>query len=274
MQGPPEVTVYNRPPEALAKLLTLFDPLHTLPLVRRLQFTRFPGGITEHTRILFSSTVSLEERLTTATAAVDTDSNIHPDAKDKSIPPFAAAYLDFSRGPETELWVYSSLERRCSSSAAGKQADADGDDELEKQEIASVLALLRNVKRREAEYFAPGSARAAAREHPTLLVGNLNEVLRARLVGAGVDLVSTGLYDKFLFCVEDLPDVKLPDGISGDGRSWVWDRVRPEDIPLTILRTKIPRREYVCPSPFSFFFSLSFWGMGDGRGVIGDSVCD
>lgn len=277
MQGPPEVKVYNRPPEALVKLLTLSDPLYSLPLVRRLQFTGFPGGTTEHTRILFSSSAaSLEDHLTTTITDADTHLNVKDRSGDgdgdgdaangSSRVPFAAAYLDLSRGPETELWVYSSMEQRVGGEGAavgskenkagesrgegegGKEEEEEEEDsEWERREMACVLALLREVKRRQDDYFAPGSARAAAREHPTLLVGNLNEVLRERLVGAGVDIVSTGLYDKFLFRVDELPGVRLPDEIPGDGDGgktrWVWDRVRPEDIPLTILRTKIPRTE-------------------------------
>ena len=36
---------------------------------------------------------------------------------------FAIAYLDFPRGPETELWLYSSLERRQATKTCEEQID-------------------------------------------------------------------------------------------------------------------------------------------------------
>ncbi|KAI0447404.1 hypothetical protein F4803DRAFT_321760 [Xylaria telfairii] len=219
----PEVSVYTAPPEALVELLTRSPHVpHALPLARRMRFTKVPGGITEHARILWAAGGSLEDYL--AAAAAGGNSNA----------PFAAAYLDFSRGPETELWIYSSLETR-----AGAP-----DAELQRDDTACAVALLRQVKRLQDLYFAPGSARAAEREFPTILVGNLDEALRARLVEAGLDIFSTGLYDKFIFKVEELPDVRLPEVLGpGDGRRLRWDRLRPEDIPFAISRSHIPRKE-------------------------------
>ncbi|KAI1147870.1 hypothetical protein F4825DRAFT_125577 [Nemania diffusa] len=254
----PEVTVYTTPPEPLVMLLAKSSLLHSLPLIRRLRFTRLPGGITEHTRILWSSRVSLDQYLATTTTNADSN-GINDDRSLQEEVPFAAAYLDFSRGPETELWIYSSMERRLSESTrtqgdaqAGQGGqEAEGETPVsgahEREEVACAVALLRETKRQQDRYFVPGSARAAAREHPTALVGNLNECLRERLAGAGMAVVSTGLYDKWVFKVDELPDVALPPATDapgdGDGRRWVWDRVRREDVPFTISRTNIPRRE-------------------------------
>lgn len=215
----PEISVYTTPPEALVELLTRSPHVpHALPLARRMRFTRVPGGITEHARILWAAGVSLEDHIA---------GGGNPDA------PFAAAYLDFSRGPETELWIYSSLETRSNANA-----------ELRREDTACAVALLRRVKRLQDLYFTPGSARATEREFPTILVGNLAEALRTRLVEAGLDIFSTGLYDKFIFNVDELPDVRLPDVLgAGDGRRLRWDRLRPEDIPFAISRSHIPRKE-------------------------------
>ncbi|KAI0104829.1 hypothetical protein GGR51DRAFT_549348 [Nemania sp. FL0031] len=227
----PKVTVYTTPPETLIEVLKS-QLLYSLPLIRRLRFTRFPGGITENTKILWSSKVSLEDYLATTNGDGE-------NSRDEV--PFAAAYLDFSRGPETELWIYSSMERRLGE-ARGEGGNATTGDR-DKEETACAVALLREVKRQQDLYFVLGSTRAAEREFPAILVGNLNEVVRERLTEAGMAIVSTGLYDKWIFKVGELPDITLPDVSSGDGRRWVWDRVRREDIPLTISRTKIPRKE-------------------------------
>ncbi|KAI0817499.1 hypothetical protein GGR55DRAFT_693716 [Xylaria sp. FL0064] len=260
----PQVAVYTTPPEALIKLLARSHPLLTLPLIRRLQFAaKFPGGITEHARILWCSRVALEEHPLLGASKGDDGGKVGvvEGAKEEEVP-FAAAYLDFSRGPETELWIYSSMERRFygieDGTGRGKEEGAgEGEGEkglsnLEREEIACAVALLREVKRQQDLYFVPGSARAAEREFPTMLIGNLNEVLRERLVAPDVrmDIVSTGLYDKWIFEIGKLPEVELPEVLSGsggsdekEGRRWAWDTVRKEDVAFTISRTKIPRRE-------------------------------
>ncbi|KAI1132098.1 hypothetical protein F5Y10DRAFT_17175 [Nemania abortiva] len=234
----PDVAVYTTPPEALVEVLKS-HLLHSLPLIRRLRFTRFPGGITEHTRILWSSRVSLENYLA-AIKGIDGDDGLQRSRE--AIVPFAAGYLDFSRGPETELWIYSSMEHRVGEEGRGEVEGSTGEAHAQ-EEVACAVALLREVKRQQDLYFVPGSPQAVARESPAILVGNLNEVLRERLVEVNMAIVSTGLYDKWIFKADELPDVALPDAPGGDGRRWVWDRVRREDIPLTISRTQIPRKE-------------------------------
>ncbi|KAI0459434.1 hypothetical protein F5B21DRAFT_301871 [Xylaria acuta] len=269
----PEVSVYTTPPEALVELLTRPPHLpHALPLVRRMRFTKFPGGITEHARILWASAsasasggVSLHDddddddddyhlATTTTTTTTISGKRNSEEEEDVVVLPFAAAYLDFSRGPETELWIYSSLETRSGVYHHGGEEEAAEEMEQDQEQggreedtacaVAVAVALLREVKRQQDLYFAPGSAAARDREFPTILVGNLDEVLRKRLVGAGMAIVSTGLYDKFIFKVDELPDVRLPEVLGdGDGRRLVWDRLRPEDIPFAISRSSIPRKE-------------------------------
>lgn len=268
-----KVAVYTTPPEILVDVLRWSHYLVSLPLVRRLRFAAgFPGGITEHSRILWCSRVPLEEHFHHHRGGGGqrrTSGGGGPGAQkssqyERNTPPFAAAYLDFSRGPETELWIYSSMEARFldgmpaaqRNSANEHEDDTNALREQEREEIGCAVALLREVKRQQDLYFVPGSPRVSEREFPTVLVGNLNEVLREKLVEAGMDIVSTGLYDKWVFEMDKLPAVALVDdgaGGPGDGRRWVWDVVRREDIPFTISRTKIPRREYVSYSPPLFY---------------------
>ncbi|KAI0200118.1 hypothetical protein F4808DRAFT_461259 [Astrocystis sublimbata] len=266
----PKVKVYTTPPEAL------LDPLATtphfpyaLPLARRLQFTKFPGGITEHARILWASEVSLERHLCAAAVGRSDGGGVGGGSEEEKEggkkggrereTPFAAAYLDFSRGPETELWIYSSMEARAREGHAAKDAEGKSQDQQEKEgwkegekeeeeeeeeeeETACAIALLREVKKLQDLYFTPGSARAEERDHPDVLVGNLNEVVRERLAKVGLDIVSTGLYDKFIFRVDALPDVGVPEVLEG-GKRLIWDKLRLEDIPFAISRSSIQRTE-------------------------------
>ena len=78
------VAVYAEPPPRLLALLRRHTP-HSLPLLRRLEFTRFPGGITEHARVLWASGAALPESEAEAEAEADSDVV------------FAAGYLDLSR---------------------------------------------------------------------------------------------------------------------------------------------------------------------------------
>ncbi|KAI1174950.1 hypothetical protein F4777DRAFT_348512 [Nemania sp. FL0916] len=265
------VTIYTAPPEALVTLLAQSHMLYGLPLLHRLQFTKFPGGITEHTRILWASEISLEDHhlaATATTAAATTNGIVNGSGGSGSVnmgarteTPFAAAYLDLSRGPETELWIYSSMERRVGSSVSAGATEANGvgielggevedGEKKEGEEIAAIetacaIALLRAVRREQDIYFVPGSRRSLARAFPTILVGALNEVLRENLAAAGMAIVSTGLYDKWVFRVAELPaddEVPLPTPLE-DGRCWVWDKVRKGDIPFMISRTEIHRTE-------------------------------
>lgn len=253
MAPPIIVKVYRTPPEALIERLMHHNhhdvPYAALPLVRRLRFTKLPGGLTEHSRILWSSS---------SFSSFENGEGKEKEKEERETAPFAAAYLDFSRGPETELWIYSSMEGRLLgasvSGSGGKGSESDeGEDE---EETATTLALLREVKRLQDLYFTPD--RQQQRKYPTtVLVGNLNEVLRKRLLApeVGVALLSGEVYNKWFFRVDDLPDVQLPEvlvpRVEGDekntekGKGWFWDIVRRDDIPLTISRTQIPRQEYV-----------------------------
>lgn len=191
-----------------------------------MRFTRFPGGITEHTRILFAAAGGTE----LGDATSDT--------------PFAAAYLDLSRGPETQLWLYSSLERRpdaltsaASRSRYGNKEDAkapgEGREE-DKEEAAAQCArrVLAEVRRQRDAY---STGRAAM---PTILAGTLSEALRLALLNQKVVFAQVDVFDKWMFRLDDLPNVPSP--LAPDMR---WRDFRREDIPLMLSRTNIKRTE-------------------------------
>ncbi|KAI5927812.1 hypothetical protein F4810DRAFT_283712 [Camillea tinctor] len=213
----PDVRIhtYTEPPAYLPTLLTAHLP-HSLPLLRRLQFTRFPGGITPHARILVAARSAPDLLLAEPCSS-----------------PFAAAYVDLSRGPETQVWVYSSVEH-C---AAAEDPGA----------VGCATALLREVKRLRADEAGAG-ARGPDDHHDTVMLGTLSERLRVALEeGAGLVFPYTEVYDKWLFRVGELPEVDDADVAERLGemgkKGWRWDRARREDIPFMLSRTHIPRKE-------------------------------
>ncbi|KAI1415909.1 hypothetical protein F5Y13DRAFT_139963 [Hypoxylon sp. FL1857] len=220
---PSDVAIYTSPPDALETLLRAHHVPHALPLLRRMRFTRFPGGITEHTRILFAAAGGAELGDVTA----DT--------------PFAAAYLDLSRGPETEIWLYSSLERRpdalvsaASQSRSAATRERGTAKEEEKEEAAAQCArrVLAEVKRQRDAYSAERAAVS------TILAGTLSETLRLALLNQGVVFAQVNVYDKWVFRLDGLPDVPSP--LAPD---MGWRGFRREDIPLMLSRTSIKRTE-------------------------------
>ncbi|CAJ2501657.1 Uu.00g045100.m01.CDS01 [Anthostomella pinea] len=237
-----EVTIHTTPPPALINLLRSHHLPPALPLLRRLHFTRFPGGITPHARILFASS--------SATPLTD---DMPAGAR------FVAGYLDLSRGPETELWLYSSMEHRGAAAADGGGNEGGGNEGNEGEEdqarecTAHATSLLREVKRQRDSYVFAGNAREGTTG--TVLLGTLSERLRLALVRyAGVVFpYRLELYDKWVFRVDELPEVRSPAAVlvlvgdgSGEGESGIgmrWDRVRREDLPLVLSRTHINRKE-------------------------------
>ncbi|KAH7035073.1 uncharacterized protein B0I36DRAFT_317549 [Microdochium trichocladiopsis] len=240
-----QVQVSPTPPPNLLRLLEQHLP-HSLPLLRRLQFTRFPGGITEHTRILFAS--GDDSHGGGAGAAID------PTA------PFAAAYVDFSRGPETEVWMYSSLESRGSEIAspeirtycttATTTADAATPEAQRQTEVDLAIAVLRETKAQLDAYTAAGWKR----EREVVLLGTFSEKLREAVVAAAssppMAFPDVELYDKWLMRLEGLPDIpddKVLGSVSGQGKesgeTLHWTQVRREDIAMVLSRTSIPRKE-------------------------------
>ncbi|KAM0819535.1 hypothetical protein AB5N19_05351 [Seiridium cardinale] len=183
MSGP-TVASYSQPTPHLLSLLSSRLP-NSLPLLRRLQFTRFPGGVTEHSRILYAGASALSE-----TTADDYAGAVPTDA------PFAAAYVDLSRGPETEVYFYSSLES-LTGAPSPEQIREAGDH---------ASALLKSVRAVRDEYDAGG---ATKRAQAPVLIGTLSETVRTLLLARGFVCTYCTIWDKWIFRLDGLPDAAL-----------------------------------------------------------------
>ncbi|KAH8815067.1 hypothetical protein F5884DRAFT_851569 [Xylogone sp. PMI_703] len=170
----------------------------SLPVLRRLEFMAFSGGKTNDSHVLSCS--------------VKEPGDLHEE--------FTVAYLDFSRGPETEMWLYSSIERGDMSVARWEQGEAL---------IAALLHSIQEIEKRH----------GLSRETPGIvLVGSLHERIVNILESQGRVATKTVPHFKFIFKVEELPAMPpLPD------EDLVWAQIKKEDIPLVLSRTSIPRRE-------------------------------
>jgi hypothetical protein len=141
---------------------------------------------------------------------------------------FVAAYLDYSRGPETEMWIFSTME-------GGAQQTPD-EELINEQQL---FALIRRAGELEREYHQPRTTPGI------LLLGSCSE--RVLAVLHGKDLVETAKepWLKFIFDTDSsIPDVPLP---SSD---FSWGTVKPHDLGLVISRTQIPRKESVTARHF------------------------
>ncbi|POS76155.1 hypothetical protein DHEL01_v205454 [Diaporthe helianthi] len=207
---------------------------HSLPLLRRLQFTHYPDGTTEHARYLI---------------ATDSDGAIGSGHVQVQQPPpsptppskqhFAAAYLDLSKGPETEMYLYTTLE------------DAPDPSALPSDEVERVLdlavSLLQRGKLAAQEALRTGAFRLA-RGPGGFLVGGLHqptyELLRAT---RGLTSSYWNPHDAWLFRLERLPPTQSSAGAgplgAGEEEGLRWDVVRRDDVPLIASRTYIPKIE-------------------------------
>jgi hypothetical protein len=135
---------------------------------------------------------------------------------------FLIAFLDFSRGPDTEMWLYSSLENPAT----------PGDHTVCEEQVLNLLARVRKIEGNyEAQRVTPG----------ILLIGSVHTRVFKILQKHSLVKSQTPEHFKFLFRVKDLPlGRELPDGLS-------WSEVRPSDMPLILSRTPIPYQESVSP---------------------------
>ncbi|KAH6953319.1 hypothetical protein DER45DRAFT_647944 [Fusarium avenaceum] len=192
--------VYSTVPSGLLTLLADQLP-YSLPLLRRLQFTKFEGGLRETARIIL-----------VADSQVD----------DEKFPPqkFTAAYVDVAGGPDTQGWIYSTLEHP-------DQADIKDTTIYEEQ-------LDRFVK--ECMVIAKDYGREL-KHSGAVLLGTLHDSVRELMSKTGrVVPRETGAYDKWLFKYEDLPrdEVALPEGMN-------WGTATEDDCRVVVSRTNIPR---------------------------------
>lgn len=234
------------PPPTLLTLINSHLP-YSLSVLRRLQFSsRVAGGSSDSAHII----------------------SVHGSETDH----FAAAYFDPSRGPETECWVYSTLEDSVPANSDPTSSEALP-AALPYQErdvcVQQLLLLLRRLRSIEAAYSTDclenGLSAEVYREPGSVRIGTLHETVRQLLISAGVGIRATSVvpkgqdwefYGKWLVRVEDVTDATEAD--RGLEPGMIWDTVRREDAEVIKSRTSIPKREYV--------ISLR------GRGMMGD-VC-
>ncbi|KAH6853790.1 hypothetical protein B0I37DRAFT_360331 [Chaetomium sp. MPI-CAGE-AT-0009] len=243
MSTPPAILLEDtpNPSEPLLALLHAHLP-HSLAVLRHLQFARnFPGGSTPNTHILYAHH---------GEAAAEGGGSVNT--------AFAAAFVDLSLGPETQLTIYSSLERDAnenisnSSSSSSSSGDAaaieperyswTGRPAQDEAALDLVLAVLRRTR-------ALGLSTGAEQQDVTTpLVGSLHETVRRGLLARGVAMARSAAVPpgrawefngKWLFRVEELPRVgeggeSLPEGVR-------WDRMRREDVEVVQGRTRVTR---------------------------------
>jgi hypothetical protein len=185
----------TEPSEQVLETLSQHLP-YSLPTLRRLQFMQTSRDKTENSHVL---SVFDEEG---------------------SGQNFLVASVDLSRCPETEIWIYSSIEN----------PHSPGDEAVCEQQILAFFARVREIER----------TYQGRRETPGIvLVATLHEKILTLLERRSMVKTKTEEHFKFIFKKENLPLArKLPDGLS-------WSSVKESDIPLVLSRTPIPYKAFV-----------------------------
>ena len=207
------VSTFSSVPDELIELLT--DRLPTsFTILRRLQSARSGSDTSPTARIVFvSDTGSLTATEAQGNASEQDGGNLHkPHA-------LTVAYVDMAGGPDTQMWMYSTLEdARVTDVPAGEY-----DRQLEA--LAQRLVQMRHEHGKELRY--PGC----------VLLGSVHSDTRKMLERCGrVRPRATGDYDKWLFREELLPqrDAPLPDGMH-------WDKANLADCEMVVSIATVPR---------------------------------
>ncbi|KAM0254684.1 hypothetical protein ACHAQJ_006534 [Trichoderma viride] len=199
------VNSFSSIPENLEELLTVELP-YSLPLLRRLQFTKFTNGTSPYARILFVS-----------------DAELSSYGKFQKPEVYTAAYVDFSK-PETQMYIYSTLEHH-------RNRDDTSNRELYEQQVAQ---MVQEVIRLRKEY----GQELLFTNPDRILIGTLHSEVRSILetFEGRVQPRPTGIYDKWLIKRDELPplDESLPSGM-------YWDSANLDDCRIIVSRTEIPR---------------------------------
>ncbi|PHH84260.1 hypothetical protein CDD83_2237 [Cordyceps sp. RAO-2017] len=197
----PKASVFTSPPAQLMGLLAERLP-SSLTILRRLQFALRDESSPQHARIIVGS-----DRGALGPGPTEPRS-------------YTVAYADFSAGPDAQTVLYSTLE--------DGQAVGDGGRSEHEQQLACVVDELVRLRSEHGRGWRPP---------PRLLLGSLHADVRAILERTGrLQGRSSGIYDKWLFKVRDLPpaEERLPDGM-------YWGRATFADCRTVVARTDIPR---------------------------------
>lgn len=247
------------PPPSLLSLLQSHLP-PSLTLLRRLQFatTSPPTSRGNANSIILHATYTPDDTTTTTTP------NVHH---------FATAHLNLHLSPETELFLFSSLESHCpllprpssspdpSPSPSQTQTQNQPNpqttkislppSEIEKG-LSLILALLRRIRALEANLPLTTERKIGRGK---VIVGSLHEAVRQKLLERGVRMGRTGASEVIAkggweFCGKWLfPGAGLRggDGDLGErgvlGKGMRWDVVTRGDVGVVQGRTAIPRQE-------------------------------
>ncbi|KAJ4394587.1 hypothetical protein N0V93_003806 [Gnomoniopsis smithogilvyi] len=208
---------------------------HSFAVLRRAQFTHFPHGTSPYAHFFFAS-----------------DSPPGSSAGATSPTHYAAAYLDLSVGPETQMFLYSTLQDTGDDLSSLPDADVEHVLDL-------CTALFARVRQIAAATAAEG--RHALHRAHGVMVGNFHEATY-RLLVARRGLASSywNPHDVWLFRVDELPPPPPPPpqqqqpeaevgGSLGTvaatapraGEGLVWSVVHREDVPLIASRTSLPK---------------------------------
>lgn len=233
------VITHSHGTPAPANLLSpLKDHLpHSFAVLRRAQFTHVAQDLNQHAHFLFAS-ASEDGRphpLDAPNGLVD-DECSSSSRRRRQGQHFAAAYLDLSQHPETEMFFYSTLQDL-------EDPSSLPDDEVE--HVLDLTTLLFQRVRQVAERTVAEN-RHPLRRSVGVMVGNLHEATYRLLVERrGFASSYWNPHDVWLFRVEDLPtlseDVMHLSGTAYSKDGLRWGVVRREDVPLIASRTKIPK---------------------------------
>lgn len=207
---------FDSVPKELVELLTTELP-YSLPLLRRLQFAKFPHGTSEHARVIFISATELSSR---------------PDV-------YTAAYLDFSKSG-TQMFIYSTLEHP-------RNGYDSSTDEIYEEQIAELVGEVISLRKeygKELLFTNP----------ERILIGTLHSQIRSILetFKGRVESRPSGLFDKWLMKRDNLPLLgdDLPPGME-------WGSANLDDCRIICARTDIPRTPQVKIRPSVLYKKLT-----------------
>ncbi|TLD13983.1 uncharacterized protein PgNI_03872 [Pyricularia grisea] len=187
---------------------------YSFPVLRRLQFSLTAAGSSPTAKVLL---------------ATSGDS-----------PHLAVAYVDVHKAPETQMWIYSSLEDSCGLGGHDPPEISLPSSEVDVclEQVLSILKRAGEVAREAGPDIGAVGVDGVARTGG-IMVGTLHEALRLLLLDKGVTMSYSNPHYKWLFRVEDLP-TGLASPLTED---MAWDTIRRGDVPLIKQRTNIPKTE-------------------------------
>lgn len=195
-----EPQILETVPDGLFTLLQYHLP-ESLTLLRRLQSIKLTVKARIHARLIFASQYG----------------KLGSDTEQPDIPSFSVTYVDVAGGPDTQMWLYSTLQ----DDPTAKLGIEDSREQL-KSISDTIIKLCREYGK---DTFYPHS----------LILGSLESNVQAILAESG-RIQSRGDYDKWIF---DFPDIPEPASVLQDGM--IYGTASMDDCRVVASRTHIPR---------------------------------